>query len=86
MPGTRIFIDGRMPAWRSGERVILRDYMALTGADPDLSILTKYSVDWALVRKHTPLEEGLAGHAAWSRIYDDQKAAIYRMKATMRAF
>jgi hypothetical protein len=75
-----------MPAWRSGERVILRDYLALTGTDPDLSILTKYSVDWALVRKHTPLEEGLARHAAWSRIYDDQKAAIYRMKATMRAF
>jgi len=86
MPGTRIFIDGRMPAWRSGERVIFRDYMALTGAHPDLSILTKYSVDWALVRKQTPLEEGLARHADWSRIYDDQKAAIYRMKATMRAF
>ena len=86
MPGTRIFIDGRMPAWRSGERVIFRDYMALTGAHPDLSILTKYSVDWALVRKQTPLEEDLARHAGWSRIYDDQKAAIYRMKATMRAF
>ncbi len=75
-----------MPAWRSGERAILRDYMALTGPDPDLRILTKYSVDWALVRRQTPLEEGLAGDAAWRRVYDDHKAAIYRLKATMQAF
>jgi hypothetical protein len=86
MPDRRIFIDGRMPAWRSGERVILRDYMALTGAYPDFSILAKYSVDWALVKKQTPLEEGLAGHAAWSRVYEDEKVAVYRLKATMRAF
>lgn len=86
LPDTKIFIDGRMPAWRSGERAILRDYMTLTGPDPDLRILTKYSVDWALVRRQTPLEEGLAGDAAWRRVYDDHKAAIYRLKATMQAF
>jgi hypothetical protein len=86
MPGTRIFIDGRMPAWESGERAILRDYMALTAMDPDLSILKKYSVDWALVKKQTALEEGLAKDVAWSRVYDDKKAAIYRLNATMRAF
>jgi hypothetical protein len=86
MPGTRIFIDGRMPAWRSGERFILRDYMALTGANPDFSILAKYSVDSALVKKQTPLEEGLARHAAWTRVYEDEKVAVYRLKPTMRAF
>jgi len=86
LPGTRIFIDGRMPAWRSGERSIFRDYMALTATDPDLSILTKYSVDYALVKKQTPLEEGLAKHAAWNRVYADGKTAIYRLKATTRAF
>jgi hypothetical protein len=86
MPGTKIFIDGRMPAWRSGGRAILRDYMTLTGEDPDLSILAKYSVDWALVKKGTPLEEGLARQAVWNRVYDDRKTAIYRLKATMSAF
>jgi hypothetical protein len=86
MPDTRIFIDGRMPAWRSGERVILRDYMALTGANPDFNILAKYSIDWALVKKQTPLEEGLARHAAWTRVYEDGKVAVYRLRATMRAF
>ena len=86
LPDTKVFIDGRMPAWRSGERAILRDYMALTGGDPDLSILTKYSVDWALVKRRTPLEEGLARDGAWSRMYADDKAAIYRLKPTTPAF
>jgi hypothetical protein len=81
-----VFIDGRMPAWRSGQRAILRDYIALTGANPDLSILAKYSVDWALVKRQTPLEEGLARDGAWNRIYADDKAAIYRLNTTMPAF
>ena len=86
MPGTKIFIDGRMPAWRTGERAIFPDYMTLTREDPDLRILAKYSVDWALVKKGTPLEETLAQQALWERIYNDGKAAIYRLKATTPAF
>jgi hypothetical protein len=86
LPETKVFIDGRMPAWRSGQRAILRDYIALTGANPDLSILAKYSVDWALVKRQTPLEEGLARDGAWNRIYADDKAAIYRLNTTMPAF
>jgi hypothetical protein len=86
LPGTRVFIDGRMPAWRSGERAILRDYLSLTGTNPDFSILTKYLVDCALVKNQTPLQEGLAKHEAWSRVYADGKAVIYRLKATTRAF
>jgi hypothetical protein len=86
LPGTKIFIDGRMPAWQRGQRDILKDYLALTGKTPDMSVLAKYSVDWALVKRQTPLEEGLARSAAWSRVYDDQKAAIYRLNTTTPAF
>lgn len=86
LPGTKIFIDGRMPAWQSGDRDILRDYLALNGAEPDLRVLIKYSVDWALVRRRTSLENVLAGNAAWSRVYADDKAAIYRLNAMRRAF
>ena len=86
LPGTKIFIDGRMPAWQRGQRDILRDYLALTGETPDMSVLAKYSVDWALVKRQTPLEEGLARSAAWSRVYDDEKAVIYRLKAMRPAF
>ena len=86
LPGTKIFIDGRMPAWHRGPRDIFKDYLALTGEAPDMSVLEKYSVDWAMVKRQTPLEEGLARSAGWSRVYEDEKAAIYRLKTTMPAF
>ncbi|HEU4501711.1 MAG TPA: hypothetical protein VFR82_08675, partial [Nitrospira sp.] len=79
LPETRIFIDGRMPAWRRGERRIFPDYMALTGADPDLTILTKYSIDWAMVRRQTQLDGALAQGPGWTRVYGDEKVAIYRL-------
>jgi hypothetical protein len=75
-----------MPAWRSGDRAILRDYMALTGQDPDLGVLARYSIDWALVRRGTSLEEALARQGNWNRVYDDQKAVIYRLKVMTQAF
>jgi hypothetical protein len=80
LPDRKIFIDGRMPAWRNGDRTLLHDYMALTRSDPELGILGKYSIDWALIRRQTPLEEGLARDDSWQRIYEDHKAAIYRLK------
>jgi hypothetical protein len=85
LPDTKIFIDGRMPAWQRRERDILRDYFAVSGDEPDLSVLTKYAVDWALVKKHTPLEEWLARDTSWTQVYGDHKAAIYRLKARMPA-
>jgi hypothetical protein len=80
LPDRKIFIDGRMPAWRNGDCTLLHDYMALTRSDPELGILRKYSIDWALIRRQTPLEEGLARDDSWQRIYEDHKAAIYRLK------
>jgi len=79
LPETRVFIDGRMPAWRCGERRIFPDYMALTGADPALTVLTKYSIDWAMVRKQTPLDGALAQGHGWTRLYGDEKVTIYRL-------
>ena len=80
LPEEKIFIDGRMPAWQRGERRIFQDYVALTGSDtPDLTILKKYSVDWAIVRKLTPLDVRLAGDANWTRVYEDRKVAVYRL-------
>jgi len=86
LPDTKIFIDGRMPAWQRDERDIFRDYLALSRAEPDLTVLTKYAVDWALVKRQTPLEEWLSRDAAWSRVYGDDKAVIYRLKARTPAF
>ncbi len=78
LPEEKIFIDGRMPAWRSGDRLIFQDYVALSLTDPPrLSVLTAYSVDWAIVRKKSLLDEALAGEPTWLREYQDGKVSIY---------
>lgn len=78
LPAEKIFIDGRMPAWRIGERRIFEDYVALTATDPPaLSVLDKYSVDWALVRRDSPLDRALERESRWALIYGDEKVSIY---------
>lgn len=78
LPEEKIFIDGRMPAWRIGDRWIFRDYIALTaGNPPELGVLQKYGVDWALVGRETPLDEALAREAGWKAVYEDAKVTIY---------
>ena len=78
LPDEKIFIDGRMPAWRSGSRRIFQDYVALSLTEPpSLSILSVYSVDWAIVKKKSLLEEALAHEQTWQRAYEDGKVSIY---------
>ncbi|WP_447974048.1 hypothetical protein [Nitrospira sp. Kam-Ns4a] len=83
LPEEKIFIDGRMPAWRVGDRWIFRDYMALAGAaSPDLRVLDKYRVDWALVGRGTPLDGALVQAPGWREVYGDAKVRIFvRFKA-----
>lgn len=78
MPGERIFIDGRMPAWRIDDRKIFEDYLALTNWDPPaLGVLDKYLVDWALVKRDSSLERALGGSRGWRMVYEDAKVRIY---------
>lgn len=78
LPEEKIFIDGRMPAWRSGDRWIFQDYVALSLTDPPrLSVLSIYSIDWAIVRRKSLLDEALAREQTWKREYEDGKVAIY---------
>ena len=78
LPGQKIFIDGRMPAWRIGERWIFKDYIAVRETDPpQLAMLEKYSIDWALLRRDTALAQALGRLPAWHREYEDTKVVIY---------
>jgi hypothetical protein len=78
LPGEKIFIDGRMPVWRIGDRWIVKDYAAVALKDPPLlTIFDKYAVDWAIVRRNTVLDQVLAQQTTWTRTYDDAKVAIY---------
>lgn len=81
LPQEKIFIDGRMPAWRIGDRWVFRDYIALTaGNPPELDVLQKYGVDWAIVGQNTPLDQALAGEAGWHAVYEDAKVTVYALR------
>jgi len=81
LPEEKIFIDGRMPAWRIGERWIFYDYVALTTWNPpELRVLDKYGVDWAVVGRNSPLDDALAQEPAWREVYGDPKATIFVRK------
>ncbi len=78
LPGEKIFIDGRMPAFRIGDRWIFKDYIELAnGNQPDLSVLEKYRVDWAIVSVGTPLSQTLAKKVEWREVYLDAKVVIF---------
>jgi hypothetical protein len=78
LPGEKIFIDGRMPVWRFGDRWIVKDYAAVALTDPpQFTVFDQYGVDWAIVRHNTVLDRTLAQQATWTRIYEDAKVAIY---------
>lgn len=79
LPGVKVFIDGRMPAWRIGDRRIFQDYVNLNRADsPDLSVLDRYGVDWALVPRGSALALTLESHPGWKSLYVDAKVVIVR--------
>ncbi len=78
LPEEKIFIDGRMPAWRQGDRRIFQDYVTLNQLNPSgLSVLDKYSVDWAIVRDQSLLDEALKQAPSWRSVYADRKVSIY---------
>jgi hypothetical protein len=39
--------------------------------------LDRYSIDWAIVRRQSLLDEALAHEQTWTREYEDGKVSIY---------
>ena len=79
LPEEAVFIDGRMPTWRSGGRQIFEDYVVLCLTDPPrLSVSSTYSVDWAMMWRKSLLDEALAREQTWKwKYYEDGEVAIY---------
>jgi hypothetical protein len=79
LPGERIFIDGRMPAWRIKDRWIFHDYVAINREDsPQLALLDRYGVDWAVIPRGSALAAALEAHPSWKNVYADTKVVILR--------
>ncbi|HMU30890.1 MAG TPA: hypothetical protein PLY42_03650 [Nitrospira sp.] len=82
LPGERIFIDGRMPAWRIKDRWIFHDYVELNREDsPQLALLDRYGVDWAMIPRGSALAVALEAHPAWKNVYADAKVVIVRRQS-----
>ncbi len=78
LPGEKVFIDGRMPAWRIGERWVFKDYVDILESDPPrVEVLDKYRIDWSLVKRASALARVLALDSAWHKEYEDEKVVIY---------
>ena len=85
LPGVKTFIDGRMPAWRMGDRQIFKDYVDLVPAlVPRMDLLDKYAIDWALLKRGTALAALLATMPGWSREYEDAKVVMYAREVPPR--
>jgi hypothetical protein len=79
LPDLKIFIDGRMPAWRIGDRWIFYDYVAVTAWEPvELGVLAKYDVDWAIVETDSALAGALEATGLWDALYRDAKVIVFR--------
>ncbi|HNL90242.1 MAG TPA: hypothetical protein PKH05_14285, partial [Nitrospira sp.] len=82
LPGERIFIDGRMPAWRIKDRRIFQDYVELNREDsPQVAVLDRYGVDWGMIQRGSALARALEGHQAWQVLYADAKVVIVRRRS-----
>lgn len=79
LPDERIFIDGRMPAWRIKDRWIFHDYVALNREEsPQVNLLDRYGVDWAMIPRGSALAVTLETDSAWKSVYADAKVVIVR--------
>jgi len=78
LPGEKIFIDGRMPAWRIGDRWIFYDYVALAHGDPPaLGVLDKYRVEWGITAAGSVLDRAIQQAPGWRSVYHDHKVRIF---------
>jgi len=78
LPQEKIFIDGRMPAWRVADRWIFRDYVALAHQDPPvLGVLDKYRVEWGITAAGSVLDRAIQRDPGWRSVYADRKVRIF---------
>ena len=78
LPQEKIFIDGRMPAWRVADRWIFRDYVALAHQDPPvLGVMDKYRVEWGITAAGGILDQTIQRDPGWRSVYADRKVRIF---------
>jgi hypothetical protein len=78
-PEVRVFIDGQTDYYGTE---LTRQYDEALNAGPGWEeILTRYDVDWALVRPEEPLAQVLAESERWDEVYRDDVAVAYARRS-----
>lgn len=74
----KVFIDGRMAHWKTGERHILKDYAEIGNLGEKFEeLIDKYQIKIIFVEKNGYLGHALAFSSRWKKIYSDDIAVIY---------
>jgi hypothetical protein len=77
-PHRKVFIDGRAEVYFGAP---FDDYYALHNVFPDWQMrLRKWRVETALLDRNSYLARVMAASPAWTRVYEDRVAVIYRRK------
>lgn len=80
LPENKIFIDGRMPSWRTSEGSVFEDYIKI-GSDPDANYdlfreyQLKYDISLALLQRDSKLVSILVSNN-WEIIYSDEVSIL----------
>lgn len=82
LPENKVFIDGRMPSWRTKGESVFEDYVSIAidgeeGTDLLESYISEYSIEYALFPWDSPFVETLLA-LGWEVSYTDSTAVVLR--------
>lgn len=77
LPEHKVFIDGRMPHLKIGDRHIFKDFNDIQELRNSKEIIEKYNIDWFLIYKNRLLGSYLPSEG-FKKNYEDDLAAIFK--------
>lgn len=77
LPEHKVFIDGRMPHLKIGDRHIFKDFNDLQELRNPREIIEKYHIDWALIYNNRLLGSYLPSEG-FKKVYEDDLSAIFK--------
>jgi len=76
LPEHKVFIDGRMPHLKIGDRHIFKDFNDLQELRDPKRIIEKYNIDWLLIYNNRLLGSYLPSEG-FKKVYEDDLSAIF---------
>lgn len=77
IPEKKVFIDGRMPEWKTKNKHILKEYMQITNLEENwYEKINEYDIDAVFLPINTPLISVLKIKNDWKEVFRDQKSVL----------